>query len=60
MSKTNVLLVDDHAVVRAGFKLLLTAASPHFNVQQRIQEASLFIIKTNSASAITTALVVTM
>ena len=30
--KIKVLLVDDHAVVRAGFKLLLTAAVPNIEV----------------------------
>jgi len=32
MSKIKVLLVDDHAVVRAGFKLLLTAAAPNIEI----------------------------
>jgi len=32
MNKKKVLLVDDHAVVRAGFKLLLTAAVPNIEV----------------------------
>jgi len=31
-NKINVLLVDDHAVVRAGFKLLLTAATPNIDI----------------------------
>ena len=32
MSKIKVLLVDDHTVVRAGFKLLLSAAVPNIEV----------------------------
>jgi len=32
MNKIKVLLVDDHTVVRAGFKLLLTAAVPNISV----------------------------
>lgn len=32
VNKIKVLLVDDHAVVRAGFKLLLTAAAPNIDV----------------------------
>lgn len=31
-NKIKVLLVDDHAVVRAGFKLLLTAAAPNIEI----------------------------
>ena len=31
-NKIKVLLVDDHAVVRAGFKLLLTAATPNIEI----------------------------
>ncbi len=31
-NKIQVLLVDDHAVVRAGFKLLLTAATPNIEI----------------------------
>jgi len=31
-NKIKLLLVDDHAVVRAGFKLLLTAATPNIEI----------------------------
>ncbi len=31
-NKITVLLVDDHAVVRAGFKLLLSAAAPNIEI----------------------------
>lgn len=43
MSKITVLLVDDHAVVRAGFKLLLTAINPNIQVIAEADKGELAI-----------------
>lgn len=43
MNKIKVLLVDDHAVVRAGFKLLLTAAVPNIEVIDEAHRGELAI-----------------
>ena len=43
MNKIKVLLVDDHAVVRAGFKLLLTAAMPNIVVVAEADRGELAI-----------------
>jgi len=43
MSKIKVLLVDDHAVVRAGFKLLLRAAMPNIEIVAEADRGELAI-----------------
>lgn len=43
MNKIKVLLVDDHAVVRAGFKLLLRAAVPNIEIVAEADRGELAI-----------------